>query len=238
MKKLLNISLLVLSCQCLMAQTEQTANQLSKDEKKAHWTLLFDGKNTTGWHNYLKNSVTGNAWNVKDGVLQLDPAIKEGRGDLVTDQEYENFELAIDWKIAEEGNSGIMFTVHEDTMYKATYATGPEYQLLDDKKAEDNKKPNHLAGSLYDIITPTSAAEHPAGEWNQTRIRLQNGELTFWLNGVETVKTRMWDEHWASLVAKSKFATWKGFAKFHKGHIALQDHGHHIEFRNIKIRQL
>jgi hypothetical protein len=156
----------------------------------------------------------------------------------VTDKEYENFELSIDWNISEEGNSGIMFVVHEDKAYDNTYLTGPEYQLLDDKKADDNKQANHLAASLYDMIAPVKEVSNPAGQWNHTVIRLKNGELTFWLNGVQTVSTRMWDANWTEMVAKSKFKTIKGFAIYHKGHISLQDHGHHIEFRNIKVRDL
>src|SRR6202012_83208 len=164
-------------------------------------------------------------WTVSDGVLKLDPSVKDGRGDIVTAKEYENFELSIDWNIAEEGNSGIMFNGQEDKAYVNTYITGPEYQLLDDKKAEDNKQPNHLAASLYDIIAPAKEVENPAGQWNHTVIRLQNGKLTFWLNGVQTVKTQLWDANWDAMVAKSKFKDWKGFAAFHKGHISLQDHG-------------
>jgi len=234
MKKVLMLSALVLAGNCLLAQTN---NELTPKEKKQGWHLLFDGKTKDGWHSYLQPSASP-AWEVTDGILHLNPATKDGRGDIVTNDEFENFELAIDWKIAEEGNSGIIFLVHEDKAYDATYLTGPEYQLLDDKKAEDNKKPNHLAGSLYDIVTPTKAAENPAGEWNHTIIRIKNGELTFWLNGVQTVKTHLWDANWTDMVSKSKFKNWKAFATFHKGHIALQDHGHDIAFRNIKIRQL
>lgn len=233
MKKLILLPALLLATG-LMAQNN---NELTAKEKKQGWQLLFDGKTTSGWHNFHKPSV-GPAWTVADGTLQLDPKIKDGRGDVVTDGEYQNFELSIDWNIAEEGNSGIMFLVQDEKAYDATYVTGPEYQLLDDKKAEDNKLANHLAGSLYDIIAPPKEAEHPAGEWNHTVIKLKDGELTFWLNGVQTVKTHLWDANWTAMVAKSKFKDWKGFAAFHKGHISLQDHGYHIQFRNIKIRQL
>jgi len=234
MKKLTSLLALVLTANCMFAQTH---SELSSKEKKEGWHLLFDGKAKEGWHNYLATSA-GPAWGVSDGTLQLDPTVKDGRGDVVTDKEYENFELSVDWNIAEEGNSGIMFIVHEDKAFENTYITGPEYQLLDDKKAEDNKKPSHLAASLYDIIAPAKEVENPAGQWNHTVIRLQNGELTFWLNGVQTVKTHLWDANWDAMVAKSKFKNWKGFAAYHKGHIALQDHGYHIAFRNIKIREL
>ena len=235
MKKIILLLVLAAATNCLMAQTNNT---LTSKEKKAGWELLFDGKTTTGWHNYLTPATAGPAWSVADGTLQLDPAVKEGQADIVTNKEYENFELSLDWNIAAEGNSGIIFLVHEDAAYDHTYLTGPEYQLLDDKGADDNKKPNHLAGSLYDIITPTKYAENPAGQWNHSVIKLQNGELTFWLNGVQVIQTKMWDTNWTDLVSKSKFKDWKGFTAFHKGHIALQDHGHHIAFRNIKIRQL
>jgi len=234
MKKLFTLLVLASVCNGLMAQTN---NELSPKEKKQGWHLLFDGKTTANWHTFQKTAA-GPAWGVSDGTLQLDAATKEGRGDIVSDKEYENFELAIDWNISEGGNSGIIFLVQDDKAYDATYLTGPEYQLLDDIKAEDNKKPNHLAGSLYDIVTPTKAAENPAGQWNHTVIRLNKGELTFWLNGVETVKTHLWDANWTEMVSKSKFKSWKGFAAFHKGHIALQDHGHKIAFRNIKVREL
>jgi len=234
MKKLFILLAVISAGNRLMAQT---SNELSPKEKQQGWQLLFDGKTTDGWHNYLKPSA-GPAWSASDGLLQLDPTVKDGRGDIVTAKEYENFELSIDWNIAEEGNSGIMFNVQEDKAYDNTYITGPEYQLLDDKKAEDNKQPNHLAASLYDIIAPAKEVENPAGQWNHTVIRLQNGKLTFWLNGVQTVKTQLWDANWDAMVAKSKFKDWKGFAAFHKGHISLQDHGYHIAFRNIKIREL
>lgn len=232
-KKSIFLLALAFGSKCALAQD----NTLTKAEKKEHWQLLFDGKTTTGWHSYLKPEA-GPGWGAVDGTLQLDPSKPNSDGDIVTDKEYENFELSIDWNISVEGNSGIIFLVHEDPAYGATYLTGPEYQLLDDAKAEDNKKPNHLAGSLYDIITPTKPAENPAGQWNHTVIRMKDGELTFWLNGVQTVKTKMWDDNWTQLVAASKFAKWKGFATFHKGHIALQNHGHHIEFKNIKIKEL
>lgn len=234
MKKFFILPALLLAYSGLSAQT---SNTLTRKEEKQGWHLLFDGSTTKGWHNYLKPTA-GPAWNVKDGELQLDPSVKDGRGDIVTDDEYENFELSIDWNIAEEGNSGIMFIVHEDKQYSNTYITGPEYQLLDDKKAEDNKQANHLAASLYDIIAPAKEVENPAGQWNHTVIRLKDGELTFWLNGTQTVKTHLWDANWTELVAKSKFKNWKGFAEYHKGHISLQDHGYHISFRNVKIREL
>ncbi|WP_324670744.1 DUF1080 domain-containing protein [Hymenobacter sp. GOD-10R] len=197
---------------------------------------LFDGKTTNGWHTYLKPKAEP-AWLAVNGTLKLDPKAT-GQGDLVTDKEYENFELALDWNITEGGNSGIIFGVHEDPAFQATYDTGVEMQILDDKKAEDNKKANHLAGSLYDMKAPAKNVVKPAGQWNQVKLRKLNGHLTFWLNGTEVVDTQMGGSEWNTLVQNSKFKTWKNFAAYPKGHIALQDHGHEVAFRNIKITQL
>jgi len=211
-------------------------NQLTKPEQKQGWQLLFDGKTTQGWHTYLKSN-TEPAWKVVDGTLRLDPKA-EGQGDLVTDKEYENFELSLEWNISEGGNSGIIFGVHEDPAFHATYQTGIEMQVLDNKNASDNKKATHLAGSLYDMKTPAKDVAKPAGEWNLVKLRKQNGHLTFWLNDVKTVETQIGSDEWKTMIENSKFKTWKDFAMYPKGHIALQDHGHEVSFRDIKIKQL
>lgn len=214
----------------------QQLNTVSRSEKNAGWHSLFNGKNLEGWHTYLKDK-PGKTWTVQDNAIALDPAAGGG-GDLVTDQEFGNFELRLDWKISEGGNSGIIFYVHEDPRYRATYITGPEMQVLDNVKASDNKKANHLAGSLYDLIGADPASVHPAGEWNHVKIRVDNGHLTFWMNGRKVVETQMWDDAWNKMIANSKFSSWKEFATFHKGHIALQDHGHKVWYRNIQIKEL
>lgn len=214
----------------------QQLNTVSRSEKKAGWQLLFNGNNLDGWHTYLKDS-PGKTWKVDDHTIALNPGAGGG-GDLVSDGEFENFELQMDWKISEAGNSGIIFLVHEDPQYQASYLTGPEMQVLDNVKASDNKKPNHLAGSLYDLIGCDPTAVHPAGEWNHIKIRLDNGHLTFWMNGKKVVETQMWTDAWNKMVAGSKFSRWKEFASYHKGHIALQDHGHHVWYRNIMVRAL
>ena len=196
---------------------------------------IFDGNTTTGWHTY--NKTGAGAWSVVDGALQLDPKSPEA-ADLLTDNEYENFELTIEWKIAEGGNSGIIFGVHEDPALDATYLTGIEMQVLDNQKAEDNKKANHLAGSLYDMKAAPATAAKPAGEWNKVKIRKENGHLTFWLNGVETVNVQMGSPEWIEMLNNSKFKTWQNFAKYPKGHIALQGHGAVVSFKNISLKQL
>ena len=201
---------------------------------KAQTVSLFDGKSTNGWHSYLKSGP--GAWRVVDGVLQLDPSAP-GQGDLITDNEYENYDLKLEWKISEGGNSGIIFGVHEDPSFDATYLTGIEMQILDDAKAEDNKLATHRAGALYDMKAPSTPAK-PAGEWNKVEIKKLNGHLTFWLNGKKVVETQIGGPEWQDMLNKSKFKTWKGFAAYPKGHIALQDHGAEVSFRNITIKEL
>jgi hypothetical protein len=201
---------------------------------KAQTVSLFDGKSTNGWHSYLKSGP--GAWKVVDGVLQLDPAAP-GQGDLITDSEYENFDLKLEWNIAEGGNSGIIFGVHEDPSFDATYLTGIEMQILDDAKAEDNKLATHRAAALYDMKAPSTPAK-PAGEWNKVEIKKLNGHLTFWLNGKKVIETQIGSPEWQDMLNKSKFKTWKGFAAYPKGHIALQDHGAVVSFKNITIKEL
>ncbi|OGX81048.1 glycosyl hydrolase [Hymenobacter coccineus] len=203
---------------------------------KAKTQALFDGKTIAGWHTYLKPTAEP-AWEVVDGALQLNPKAP-GQGDLVTDGEYENYELNLEWKISPEGNSGIIFGVHEDPAFAATYETGIEMQVLDNKGAEDNKKATHLAGSLYDMQAPAKDVAKPAGEWNRVKLRKDNGHLTFFLNNTKIVDVQMGSPAWDALLANSKFKTWKNFGAYPKGHIALQDHGHEVAFRAITITQL
>jgi hypothetical protein len=228
MKKLLfNVMALAAVSQAAMAQAQPAKGKAQP---------LFDGKTTAGWHTYLKPTAEP-AWEVVDGALQLNPKAP-GQGDLVTNGEYENFELNLEWKISPEGNSGVIFGVHEDPAFAATYETGIEMQVLDNKGAEDNKKANHLAGSLYDMQAPAKDVAKPAGEWNRVKLRKQNGHLTFFLNNAKIVDVQMGSPAWKALMESSKFKTWKNFGAYPKGHIALQDHGHQVAFRAITIEQL
>jgi len=217
----------------------QQPNTLTKKERKEGWVLLFDGKTTNGWHTYRKDKA-GAAWTVNDGALVFNtPSDKAEGGDIVTDKAYENYDLTLEWKISEGGNSGIIFGVKEDPKYGATYQTGIEMQVLDNIKAEDRHYPNHLAGTLYDLIGSAAVSKpKPVGEWNQARILYNHGDITLWLNGVQTAHVKVGSPEWQTILAKSKFHDWDGFAKYPNGKIALQDHGHEVAYRNIKIKQL
>jgi hypothetical protein len=213
-------------------------NTLTEDEKKEGWQLLFDGTSLKGWHKYGGGPV-GNAWQVTDSSLYLDASVKDSGGDIVTDEEYENFDLTLDWKIDTGGNSGIIFLIHEDkAKYEWPWHTGPEMQVLDNNRHADAKINKHRAGDLYDLIASSKETVNPALQWNHAEIKCVNGKLDLFLNGENVVSTTLWDDNWKKLVAGSKFKTMPGFSTFKKGRIGLQDHGNNVWFRNIKIKRL
>ncbi len=210
--------------------------------QSGEWKPLFDGKTTTGWHAYGKQTA-GNAWKAENGTLHFDADAKRNAqaegGDIVTNDEFENFHLKLDWKVATNGNSGIIFYVKEDpATYKNTYNTGPEMQVLDNAGHPDAKIKKHRAGDLYDLISVSQETVKPAGEWNTAEILSNNGSLRFFLNGTEVVNTTIWDDAWRTMIANSKFKDMPGFGTFKKGKIALQDHGDNVWYRNIKIKRL
>ena len=235
------LAMLAVSCSTQSAKDKKTDNNM--ETATEGWESLFDGKTTAGWHNYGKTSV-GEAWKVADGNLYLDTTIKDGwqikgGGDIVSDEEFKNFHLKLEWKIAPYGNSGVMFYVHEDTVkYQYVWNTGPEMQVLDNEGHPDAKIPKHRAGDLYDLIACSKETVKPAGEWNQAEIKSVNGKLDFYLNGTNVVSTILWDNNWKALVAGSKFKQWPDFGTYKKGHISLQDHGNTVWYRNIKIKRL
>ncbi len=210
------------------------------DSSGQGWHKLFDGQTTKGWHSYGK-STAGTNWKVIDGVLFLDADHKtdgEG-GDLVSDQEFENYHLKLEWKISKNGNSGIIFNVHEDpSKFDATYSTGPEMQIVDNDGHPDGKIIKHRAGDLYDLIESKTENAKPVGEWNTAEIIVNQAKLDFIQNGEHIISTTMWDDQWKQLIADSKFKTWPGFGTYKRGKIALQDHGNEVWFRNISIKEL
>ncbi len=214
-----------------------------ESEKTDGWKILFNGKTTTGWHKYGGMPV-GSAWKIADGNLYLDTTVKENwqikdGGDIISDEEFENFHLKLEWKITKNGNSGIIFYIHEDTAkFKWPWMTGPEMQILDNDGHPDGKLIKHRAGDLYDLISCNKETVKPVGEWNLAEVKCVNGKLDFYLNGENVISTTMWDENWKKMVTGSKFKQWPGFGTYKKGRIGLQDHGDEVYYRNIKIRKL
>lgn len=223
--------------------TEMKVNNLTDEQKADGWQLLFDGESAKGWHKY-GNKPAGSAWKVADGTLFLDTSIKENwqikdGGDIVSDDEFENFHLKLEWKIAPGGNSGIIFYVHEDSAkYKWPWETGPEMQVLDNAAHADSKINKHRAGDLYDIISSSPETVKPAMEWNLAEIKCVNGALEFYLNGTKVVSTTMWDDAWKESLKQTKWKDHPDFATYKKGKIALQDHGNMVWYRNIMIKRL
>lgn len=237
-----SIALLTMSA-CTSSQKATGDNMLSKQEKKEGWQLLFDGVSTKGWHTYGKSEV-GAAWQVKDGTIFLDASKKagwqtSGGGDIVTDDAFENYHLKLEWKIAPNGNSGIIFNVQDDrAKYEHVWHTGMEMQVLDNNGHPDAKIFKHRAGDLYDLIASSVETVKPVGEWNLAEIIQNQGKLELKLNGATIVTTTLWDDGWKNLLANSKFKNMPDFGRFRGGNIALQDHGDNVWYRNIKIRKL
>jgi hypothetical protein len=203
-------------------------NTLTEEEKTAGWKLLFDGKTTTGWKGYRKDKMP-DGWQVVDGVL----GTRGKAGDICTLEEFQDFELQIDWKISPGGNSGIMYRVAET--HGAPYETGPEYQVLDDEKHGDGRNPLTSAGSIYAVYPPAKKVLKPVGEWNHTKIVVKGNHVEHWLNGEKVCEAEIGSDDWNARVAKSKWAKVTSYAKEPKGKIDLQDHGDKVEFKNIKI---
>ncbi len=229
------ISVLVLG----NAVTEKKSTlSLRNTPQKRGWISLFDGKTAKGWTTYGKDTL-GGSWKVEDGTLHLDASDKSGRGDIIHELELENFHLKLDWKIAKNGNSGIIFWVQNDpAKYKYVWYTGPEMQVLDNDGHADAKINKHRSGNLYDLIAGKEGVTKPVGEWNTAEIISNAGKLEFKLNGESILTTTYGDEQWNQMIANSKFKSMPAFGKNFKGHIALQDHGDHVWYRNIVVKKL
>jgi len=225
-----------------LSVSAQKPNQLSKKEKKEGWVLLFNGKNFDGWRQCNGTAMPAN-WTVDDNTMKVFPKGEKGRpsgGDIIfADKKFKNFELSVDWKASKMANSGIFYDVRE-VPGKPIYYAAPEIQILDNKDATDNKKANHLAGSLYDMLAADPATIHPAGEWNTCDIKMKDGKVTVSMNGTEVVHYTQWTPEWDKMVENSKFKNFPGFTEgiAKEGYIGLQDHGYTVWFRNVKIREL
>ena len=212
-----------------------TPNTLTNQERAEGWKLLFDGTTTTGWRGYKKD-VAPEGWQVVDGAIAL---AGKSVGDLITVDEYENFEFAFEWKISPNGNSGVFYLVQEKPELKNTYNSGPEYQVIDNEGHPDAKNgPDRFAGANYALQAPTRSATKPVGDWNQSRIVKNGAHVEHWLNGEKVVEYELWSEAWKAQVAKSKFNAMPAYGTAKKGYLALQDHGNPVSFRSLKIKVL
>lgn len=237
LKKILFVLVLIMGNMFLQSASAQKDNTLTDAEKKAGWKLLFDGKTLNGWKMY--QSKPADCWGAKDGELYCKGSATDKsdlRADIITAEQYENYELSVDWKIAPGGNSGIIYHVTEE--YPASYQSGPEYQLIDDEgypgKLEDWQK----TGSDYAMYTATSRPTKPVGEYNTSKIVVKGAHREYWLNGVKVVEFEAWSDDWNKRKSIGKWKDTPGYGMAKKGYICLQDHGSGVWFKNIKIRKL
>jgi 3-keto-disaccharide hydrolase len=215
------------------APAAQALNTLTVQERAAGWRLLFDGTSFAGWHVFGAGPVVG--WDIADGALV---ALGQGGGhDIVTNDEFENFDLLVDWKLSPRANSGIFYNVVEQG-YDEIYATGPEYQLIDDDGWPGRLEDWQHTGANYGMHPPLVRAAKPVGEWNHTRIVLDRGHVEHWLNGAKTADYRMWTPEWQKLRDAGKWKDYPGYGRASKGKLGLQDHGNKVWFRNMKVRVL
>ena len=212
-------------------------NQLSKKEKSNDYTLLFNGKTMDGWRGYQNKSTK--SWSVDNGTLHCE-GVKGNYGamsaDLVTDKQYENFDLSLDWKISPQGNSGILYMVSETEPNAST--TGPEYQIIDDKNFPQKLEEWQHTAADYAMYTAPTATPNDAGEWNHARIIVNGNHVEHWLNGKKVVEYELYSPDWEKRKMAGKWKNAPNYAKSKKGHIAFQNHGSEAWFKNIKIKEL
>jgi hypothetical protein len=215
-------------------------NTLTAKEKAAGWKLLFDGKTTKGWRAFKSGPVPADHWVAKEGSLECVGGKKVT--DIVTEDEFDNFELVWDWKITPGGNSGVKYLVDESMAKKGNDGIGFEYQILDDEKHPDAKKGkdgDRTAGSLYDLIPAAKDKKlNPVGEWNESRLLVDGNHVEHWLNGVKVLSYERGSADMKARIAESKYKDIKGFGEVQKGHLLLQDHDNEVYYRNVKIRVL
>ncbi len=210
---------------------------------KPKWTSLFDGKSITGWHSYHKTGVVG--WSVEEGAMTPDGT----GGDLVSDKEYENFDLEFEFKLPKGSNSGVIYKLQDRPDIVSTYMSGPEYQVIDDRGYEwtdsQGKRmqlaKTQLTGAAYDMYEPTDLNQiKPIGEWNKGRIVVNNNHIEHYLNGKKVVDYEYGSDDWKEKLAKSKFAKWPYAVPHAKGNIAFQSHSpkEKVWYRNVRIKEL
>ena len=198
-------------------------------ESEAGWKLLFDGETLQGWRGYDSKELPV-GWSVEEGLLHF----SNGRGDLVTNEEFSDFELSLEWRVSGGGNSGIFYLAALG--YEQIYMSAPEMQVLDDAAHQDGGDALTSAGAAYGLYPAPRGVVRPAGEWNAARIRVENEHVEHWLNGQKIVDYVIGSPDWQERVSNSKFSDWPGYGKARSGHIGLQDHGDEVWFRDIKIR--
>jgi len=227
---------LVLAAAALAAPlaAQGAPNTLTEAERAAGWILLFDGTTTSGWRNYRADTLSA-GWQAVDGALTR---VRRG-GDIVTREQFTNFELVLEWRLSPEGpagNSGIFYRASEEP--PVIYMGAAEVQILDNARHGDGRSELTSAGANYALHGVPHSAARPVGEWNTVRIVANGNHVEQWFNGAKVVEFEIDSPDWKARVAASKFKDWPLYARAGTGHIGLQEHGSVVAFRNIKIRRL
>ena len=223
-----------------------TKNNLTIDEKKNGWEMLWDGKTSNGWRGAKLEEFPDKGWVIENGILTImesDGKESAAAGDIVTKKLYQDFELKVDFKLTKGANSGIKYYVDTEINKGPGSSIGLEYQILDDDNHPDAKLGNHdgsrTVASLYDLIqADPNKPIHPVGEWNTARIVSKDNHVEHWLNGVKVLEYERGSKEYRKLVSESKYKKWKKFGELEKGSILLQDHGNRVSYKNIKIKSL
>lgn len=223
---------LLAGCQSGMTK-KGGSSMLTEAERNAGWKVLFDGKTFKGWRGFRMDKVPDGWAITEQGELHFSPP---GKGDIMTEEEYADFELQLEWKISPGGNSGIFFRASEKR--EQSWQTAPEMQVLDNTMHKDGQSPLTSAGSNYALHPPVRDVTRPVGEYNQVRLLVQKNHVEHWLNGEKVVEYEIGNPEWQALVSTSKFGTLPDYGRYRTGHIVLQDHGDKVWYRNIKIRPL
>ncbi len=228
------LGLIVLAGGCGSSQSGASSEQqASAADTSNGWIVLFDGTSLEAWRGYRSETIPP-CWRIaEDGTLHC---TGEGSGDLITKEQFADFVLELEWKVAPGGNSGIMYRVTE--AYDTPWMSGPEYQVLDNAGHPNGNDPKTSAGACYALYPTDPQAVRPAGEWNTARIVVDGTHVEHWLNGQKVVEYELGSDDWNARVAASKFRVYPNFGKAAEGHIALQNHGDPVWYRNIRIRLL
>src|SRR5262245_59659922 len=240
----MNRFLTVIACVTVVvaasAQGGPSPNTLTAAEKTAGWMLLFDGKSTTGWRGFHSDKFPDSGWAVENGAIKTMGSGPSG-GDIITVDQFDNFELRLEWKIGAGGNTGVKYLISEDLIKTGRSGLGFEMQVIDDDANPDakaGKDGNRAAGGLYDLIAPVkNRVLHAVGDWNEAGVLVRGNHVEHFLNGGKVLEFEMGSPDFKARIAESKFKVNPGFGEVKKGHVLLQAHGAEVWFRNIKIRE-
>jgi len=213
------------------------ANMLTEKEKKSGWQLLFDGSSTTGWRGY-NMTIFPDCWAIEDACLTMNTTGGAESQDIITEKTYKNFALSVDYKVTPAANSGVIYQIKEDTVYKFPYETGPEMQIIDDEGWPGGLEEWQKSGASYAMYPAKVKAAKPVGEWNHLFIYVRDNKVTQILNGQVVVEFEKYSDEWNKLRNSGKWTDFPDWGKYDEGHISLQNHGTKVWFRNVKLKEL